>query len=307
MAQLIILQGLPASGKSTKAKELINKDSEDNTIRVNRDDLRKMLFFMEKDDHDSWTSRRENLVKKVEAEIIKVGLKKHRTVIVDDTNLGKKTVKLWEDIAAEANCKCKVISIDTSVEECIKRDKAREQSVGAMVIRRFNAMKMKLLGQKKQPKKIKKISLPGKKKIVICDIDGTLADVSHRVHYINGNKKNWTKFFDSMVHDTKRENTAQLLDLTYKDHPVVLVTGRPETHREQTEKWLEDNNINYYKLIMRDSNDWRPDYIVKEEILKSYFNIDDIEMVIDDRKSVISMWRRNGLKVINVGGQDNDF
>lgn len=54
MAKLTIMRGLPASGKSTKAKELL---SVGNTVRINKDLLRTMLHF------DTFTGRNEGMTR----------------------------------------------------------------------------------------------------------------------------------------------------------------------------------------------------------------------------------------------------
>jgi len=305
-----VLSGLPACGKSTKAKEMVK--SKNDVVRVNRDLLREMLYFIERSDQSDWNENKEKFVKELEMEIAKFALKKHKSVIVDDTNLAESTRKKWEDLALQNGAKSEIIEMDTSVEECIRRDSIREQPVGPAVIKKFAGIYKvgKKYGYEENvgAKKSEKITFPGEKKIILSDIDGTLANCSHREHFLtDGPKKNWDGFFGNMDKDAIRENTLQLLTLTYADHPIVLVTGRPSNYREITEKWLKDNNVPYRRLLMRAAGDFRPDNIVKEEILLNHFNKDEIEMVIDDRRKVLDMWRRNNLPTINVGGENNDF
>ena len=104
-----------------------------------------------------------------------------------------------------------------------------------------------------------------------------------------------------MGDDVLIEPTRQLLDLTYPSCPVVIVTGRPELYRAKTIQWLKDNDVRYEALYMRQNSDRRPDTIVKQEILDNYLDKCLVETVIDDRPSVIDMWRSNGLIVIDVG------
>jgi predicted kinase len=303
-----MIKGLPGSGKSTKAKELI---SDGNTVRVNRDLLREMLFFIEKDRNSGqkFSAKKEKLVKQVEKLIVKYCLTEaHKNVVVDDCNLSNKNKVMWEQIALESENKFEIIKIDTPVEECIARDKAREQSVGEKVIMQMAAQHGLLDGYDVNPKeKIKPSANKPIKKIVICDVDGTLADCSHRRHFLE-DKKDWKGFFDAMPDDTLRKGVASLLWDTYKDYTIVIVTARPSTYQVETIDWLKANNISYDHIIMRKAGDYRRDDIVKQEMLDNYFfNKEDIEMVIDDRRLVIEMWRQNGLNVINVGGDDNDF
>ena len=301
MSKLIVLCGLPGSGKSTKAKEIVQKDH--NAVRVNKDALREMLFFISKSDHTEWSNKRENIVKKAELELVRTLLAKHKTVIVDDTNLHKNTVKRWEDVALEGNHKFELVVIDTDVEECIKRDALRDISVGEEVIRKFASI-YNIGKNKVDDQKI--FDCPDDKKVVIYDLDGTLADIDHRIHFIEGGvRKDWDGFFNEMGNDTLREGVASLITTCYKDHITIIVTGRPSNYRKKTEKWLKKYNIPYKALYMRKAGDFRPDYIVKQEILDRFLPKDKIEMVVDDRRQVISMWRSNKLPVIDVGdGKD---
>jgi uncharacterized HAD superfamily protein len=138
-------------------------------------------------------------------------------------------------------------------------------------------------------------------KDVIVDIDGTLADCSHRLRFITGRRKKWKKFFEAASKDRPRiDVVAQVRELA-KLRRIHLVSGRPEQYRQQTLRWLGHYRIPFESLHMRASGDHRPDDIVKQEILDLCFDKDNIELVIDDRPSVVRMWRSNGLKVLDVG------
>jgi predicted kinase len=132
---------------------------------------------------------------------------------------------------------------------------------------------------------------------VIFDIDGTLADIEHRLHYVRNGKKNWDQFFaemhlDGVVGPIKR--LAQQLVGT--DDHIVICTGRPEKYRGVTEYWLFQNDIPCDRLYMRPDNDTRPDHVIKRQILAG-MREDGYEpyLVIDDRQSVVDMWREEGL------------
>jgi uncharacterized HAD superfamily protein len=138
-------------------------------------------------------------------------------------------------------------------------------------------------------------------KDVIVDIDGTLADCSHRLRFIRGRRKKWGKFFEAASQDRPRiDVVAQVRELA-KRHKIHLVSGRPEEYRQQTLNWLARYRIPFESLYMRESGDYRPDDVVKQEILDLCFDKDNIELVIDDRPRVVRMWQSNGLKVLDVG------
>ncbi len=153
------------------------------------------------------------------------------------------------------------------------------------------------------------------KDCVIFDIDGTLADGSHRQHLIKGpGKKNWPAY-QRLAHDDKPIwpviNALKTYALRY---PVFIVSGRGEHEREITQKWLHEEarvyeNIDYKALYMRPNRDSRADTIIKEEIL-----VNDIQKqgywpiaVFDDRPRVVAMWKSKGIFVFNVQQVHDDF
>lgn len=145
------------------------------------------------------------------------------------------------------------------------------------------------------------------KKDVIFDIDGTLADITHRLRYVQQEPKNWKEFFAHLDQDKPRVEIVEKVKTYAEDYNIVLVTGRPEEHRKVTEEWLKKNDITYQTLIMRPKGDRRDDDVLKEEILNKYFKKDNIYLVFEDRKRVVDMWARNKIAVINVGGENSNF
>lgn len=141
------------------------------------------------------------------------------------------------------------------------------------------------------------------KKVVIFDIDGTLADIEHRRGYVRSKPKNWPAFEAGIPNDGRMERTIDTLNDMVKsgDWYIILASGRGEESRLETVKWLKKNLIHYDELLMRPEKDYRRDDIIKQEIL------DDIRsrgmepvIVFDDRQQVVDMWRRNGLIVHQV-------
>jgi tRNA uridine 5-carbamoylmethylation protein Kti12 len=118
-----MLSGLPGSGKSTEAKRQI--DENNNLGRVNRDDLRAMIF------NSKWSPFREQIIIQIEKAIVAVLVKNQMGVIVDDTNISSKHESLWRDFAEDqGNCRFEVQKMDTSIDTCVVRDKARHDRVG---------------------------------------------------------------------------------------------------------------------------------------------------------------------------------
>lgn len=135
------------------------------------------------------------------------------------------------------------------------------------------------------------------KEAVIFDIDGTLADLSHRLHHVKNGRKDWDAFFRGVGEDRLVEPIAKALwTFADRDWPIILCSGRPEKCRPATEEWLARHKIDFIALYMRPDADHRQDFIVKRELLDR-IRADGYEpaLVIDDRQSVVDMWRDNGL------------
>lgn len=146
-------------------------------------------------------------------------------------------------------------------------------------------------------------------KAILVDIDGTLADITHRVHYVNSEsgKRDW-KSFNALVHrDKLKKEVAAVVDYLYASGvTVILVTGRFNALANETIKWLHKNNIRFNAIFMRPDGDYRSDHIVKEQIYKeSIMGQFDVLGVFEDRDRVVDMWRNLGLTCFQV--QKGDY
>jgi len=275
--QLVMMKGLPASGKSTVAKEL-------GIPRVNRDLLREMLNYGE------YSPKNEKIVVALEKKIVSflfASGKPH--VVVDDCNINPKNEVMWREVAKENMVEFVIKEVDTDVETCILRDSQRDKSVGADVI---NHMAIQY-GLKK---------VEGD--VVVCDIDGTIADIKHRLHYVKGETKDWQGFFSEMDKDTVREEVyGHLQELEAQGKKIIFVTARPDDYKQVTKEWLRKNVplSSPFMMFMRRKGDTRDDTIVKEQIYNTYLKDMNVTLVIDDRPKVIRMWEELGLEVMDVG------
>lgn len=147
------------------------------------------------------------------------------------------------------------------------------------------------------------------KRCYVFDVDGTLADYSHRLHHINGidKEKDWDAFFEDCVADPPIDHMCDLAwALRHKANAeVVCVSGRSDQVREQTEHWLLVELSFVPKLYMRKAGDHRPDWIVKRELLAELC-ADGYEpiMVFDDRNIGVKMWREQGVPCMQVAEGD---
>jgi phosphoglycolate phosphatase-like HAD superfamily hydrolase len=131
--------------------------------------------------------------------------------------------------------------------------------------------------------------------IVIFDIDGTLADVSERIHHVKKKPKNWNAFFAGMAQDKAIHSMVRLCNLLYASGiEIVLCSGRSEEHRQQTVEWLAQQGVNYHDLLLRRDKDRRSDTEIKRELL-ARLDKSKILFVVEDRSRVVEMWRSEGL------------
>ncbi len=131
---------------------------------------------------------------------------------------------------------------------------------------------------------------------VIFDMDGTLADCRHRLHYVSSSKKDWEKFFDRASEDRPRPEIVRLCLELARNNAILIASGRPEKLRKVTERWLKEYEIPFEAIYLRSNNDRRPDGTVKAEMLALIKeNGFDPWLVIDDRDSAVDSWRKLGL------------
>jgi predicted kinase len=296
MAKIILEVGAPASGKSTCAKEKCAKDG--NLVRVNRDDIRSMGFG-----NARWTPHREKWVVAAEEQAVVCALTDGFTPVVDSTNLMPHRIEKFKSLAKQVNAELVICDhTDVPIEELVRRDATRlgDARVGRVVIEKLIAQAGGL------PKPTRSV--------VLCDVDGTLANLEHRKQWIQGEKRDYHTFFGQVSFDAPIWETIHLVEDLAKENDIWVVSGRPDFHVEDghvfrvgeyTIEWLTNMGVPFKYIFMRRAGDRRPDTDVKREILKKQIltNItkDQIKCVVDDRPAVIRMWREEGLEVIDVG------
>jgi predicted kinase len=315
---IVLLSGLPGSGKSTEARRWVG-EAPLRRMRINYDELRERMFG------PAWKFNRDD-----EMHMKAMALKQARnwlthsngdSVIIDNLNLTTNAKKPWIELAKELGQEVRLMEMDTPIEECIRRDKKREGKarVGEAVITRW-ALTTGMIDWK---------SWVGQ--FIIVDMDGTLADCTARRHHlvpvirhhagctlataqiVDGKcltcgakeKADWLSFFKDCDQDPPVGPIKDLVWELASTYHVLIVSGRPhDLCGIKTEDWLLRHKIPYELLFMRPAGDHRSDVLVKEEIL-SYMPKDRIAYVIDDRNAVVAMWRKHGLTCLQVA--DGDF
>lgn len=143
-------------------------------------------------------------------------------------------------------------------------------------------------------------------KVIVFDIDGTVANIVHRRQYVANKPKNWAAFNAGMAHDTVYEDVKFIYD-TFRaaGHRFVFCSGRGDDTREVTEKWLADNGFEYEALFMRRAGDYRKDSVVKVELLDQIRQWHgEPYLWFDDRNQVVDAIRAAGVRVMQVAPGD---
>lgn len=141
------------------------------------------------------------------------------------------------------------------------------------------------------------------KPTVICDLDGTLFDIDHRLHLLED--KQWDAFFAACVDDTVNEWCAELIRaMVTAGYPVIFVSGRNEQVRAETERQLFGLGFQRHKLYMRPRDNRQADVDFKKKLLNTELAATDILFVVEDRARVAEMWRSRGIVVLQCATGD---
>lgn len=246
---------MPASGKSTFARKLVQEDAK--WKRINKDDFRMMLH------NGKWSVQKEKDVLKVRDSIMRLFLEEGYNVVVDDTNFAPHHIKnITKNIKDLAEVEVKFFDIPLGV--AIDRDLQRERSVGKDVITKmYNTYIAPTLFPPVQQDK----SLP---KAVIFDVDGTLAKMCRRSPYD----------VEKCVDDYLHANVHELIPVfKSQGYTIIVCSGRKEEAKEATKIWFSKNNLHLeinYKLKG------------KEKGIYSYLNILDVSIIIKKTHPFVS-------------------
>ena len=139
-----------------------------------------------------------------------------------------------------------------------------------------------------------------KEEAIIVDIDGTIANVDHRIHLVRKPNKNWKLFFEKMNDDKPIEQIINKIKELHDDGlKILIVTGRPETYQSITSAWLNKHlPFEEFELIQRKKNDNRPSYQVKKSILIELKKKYKIKFFLDDKEEDINMYLNEGCQLL---------
>lgn len=276
--KLIYTRGLPASGKSTWARKMQSENPGKYKL-VSLDDIRETL------DQSVFNKDNEKFAKKIQELIITNALSSDYSVIVHNTHLHEKYNTYYDDLVKMfpgwyATVECKDFT-HVPLEECIKNDANRVKSVGKKVIvdmyNKFIAKKEKEITQYRDQN-------PNKTPCVLVDVDGTLAQMAGRSPY------DWARVGEDKVNEPVADLVRQLH--VHDDTKIIIMSGRDGSCKEETVKWLNDNDIPFDDIFMRTAGDQRKDSVVKEELFYNHIEPNyRVRFVLDDRDVCIKLWR----------------
>ena len=139
--------------------------------------------------------------------------------------------------------------------------------------------------------------------LAVFDLDGTLADVRHRLHHLQRRPKDWDAFFAAARHDRPLQTGVQLALESARDCEVVYVTGRPERCRADSEAWLRDCGLPDGQLSMRRPGDRRPARLAKPQLLRRLARGRVVAVVVDDDEQVCDAYEEAGFRVLRARWQ----
>ncbi|WNZ06798.1 AAA family ATPase [Streptomyces sp. 11x1] len=291
-----VMTGLPASGKTTAAREL-QAESGGRMRRVNLDDLRQMLDIPQPEGAERRSHAHEQTVLAIQDAAVRAAVDGGFDVVVDNTHMTPHIPKRLK--AAVAGLATFVVHdfTDVPVEECLRRDAARERPVGEEIIRiladkheksRRGGWRLTAEWLNDEPAVEPYTADPALPSAVMRDIDGTLALRGDRGAY------DFTRCEEDLLNVSVR---GALRSFRGADGDViVLLSGRGEEHRDRTEAWLRAHEVPYDELWMRAAGDRRRDDVVKAELFDRHVRHRfAVRVSLDDRDRVVAVWRRMGL------------
>lgn len=295
MPTIHVMSGLPASGKTTAARQLL-ADAKGRIRRINLDDLRAML-----DDSGTgervWSHAHEQTALAIQDAALREAIEGGFDAVIDNTHL---TPHIPKRLKAAALGRATFVVHDFTgvpIEECLRRDAARDNSVGEDVINRLAANHAKATKNgwrltdewmNDTPAVVPYVPDTTLQSAIVVDIDGTLALKGDRGPYD----------FSRCGEDLLNESVRRGIESFKRAHAdrIILLSGRGEEFREQTEAWLDKHFIRYDELWMRPAGDTRRDDIVKAELFDAHLRHRfHVRVSLDDRDRVVALWRRMGI------------
>lgn len=300
MQTITLTRGLPASGKSTWARQEV-KDSNGQTVRVSMDDIRAMVNL-------PYSKEAEDLALDIQDKAILAAVKAGKDVIVDNTHIENKMPKRIKRLF-DGEILFKVKNFDyVPVQVCYDRNDERisrgERGVPKDAITKmYNRINRFVLTPEWMNDIILSIPLiydPDLPYCIVWDTDGTTAKHVARSPYD----------YSRVLTDAPHEDILyikQLLRVAAPSIDHLGMSGRPDTCREDTEQWNDIHAIDFKEFYMRDGidqADWN-DADVKQYMVDKYIRGKyNVLAWFDDRDRVVRRLRKLGIRTLQVAPGD---
>jgi len=293
MKTVYITVGISASGKTTWANSMMlayKECGDESWWNINRDHIRLNIIH----NNITWANYKFN--KTNESKVSEIAIEQFNeavelginNIIISDTNLSKKYRDEWIKRAEDAGYAVKIVEFPITFAEACRRNELRHNGVSRKIIYQQYLLWNEYIGRKTY------IPDTTKPKVILVDIDGTIAERHDRGHF------EWAK----VGQDKPRQFVIDLIK-TYRvarGTQVIFLSGRDEVCRNETTTWIYDHCDMYHEdiiLHMRPEGDMRKDVDVKEEIFwREIADNYNVIGVFDDRPQVTQLWHE--IKIPNV-------
>jgi len=292
----IVTIGIPCSGKSTWAEQYCK---ETGAKEINRDNARMLLFKLERYDDYKFSKVNEEKVTDFCNDMINKAAMSGCDVVISDTNINEKfrekLINHLEFMGFDVELKV----FDIEFFDALKRnDKRTDKKIPRIVMydmyRRFMDYKESIGEWRKYEANETNPSA------YIVDIDGTIAH--------NDGDRGFYEWM-SVGRDKPIEQTIHITNTLYQQgHKIILLSGRDEVCRTETEDWCDRHGVKYDWLYMRPEGCTDKDRFVKHKLftdhVEPYYNV---QAVFDDRPQVALLWHDLGLHIFKVGDPMREF
>lgn len=282
MRKTKILVGVPGSGKSTVARDFVNKGY----VQVERDLIRMELY-------GQWYGGNidEDRVTHVQIERARRAMLAGKDLIVSDTNINAETRNRWIRFCSSMGSEVAVIHVGESLllDDLIARNKNRDDPTKVVpdkIVQRFYT-------EYREQFPLQQVRNPSLNSAFVFDIDGTIANMEG----VRG-PFDWKNVGKDAPYDDVIEMLNTLWDM---GNHIIVVSGRDAVCRPETEAWLSEYGVPYNRLLMRPEGSQVRDSIIKHDIfhreIAPFYNV---KGVFDDRDQVVKMWRSMGVRCYQV-------
>lgn len=289
--EFLVMVGVSGSGKSTYARSILKENPK--AVRVNRDTIRMCLFgYTEETLQEHYQKKNinqlEELVTKTEYNMIETLLQDNNTelIIIDDTNLQKSIINKFCNTFSGYKFTFKLIESLRDSASSLNKELIKKQNIKLKTLKKN--FKFETIVPIPSPVLVQNKELP---KAIVCDLDGTLCLMHNR------NPHEYNKVKEDLLCEQVKNTLEALKAFGYK---IIIATGRPKEAEKDSKEWLDNYCIEYDSFYCRAKNDFRKDFVVKQEMWEDMIKKYYIEFMLDDRDQVVKHSRDCGFKVFQV-------